>query len=120
MTAPDYIPVILKEYGVSAKLRYGRLGKVKHYVSQDRPVIVLLRSGYQTWHYVVVIGYDAEKIIVADPGYGQIEEMPNDHFFMAWDFSGDMDGEKIDCDPDWYGILVRLAEVRGNLMIISG
>lgn len=96
MTFPECIPIALKSYGLSARKTRGSLKKVKNLVSQGRPPIVLVRSGVKTWHYVVVIGYTEELVIVADPGYGQRREMTTDDFVGSWDFSTNMRGESMD------------------------
>jgi hypothetical protein len=92
MTSPDYVAIALRHYGVHAKLKRGDMTMLKHYISSDKPCIVLLRSSSVTWHYVVVIGYDDSKIVLADPGGGVRWEIPVDHFKMAWSFTGDMEG----------------------------
>jgi hypothetical protein len=92
MTAPDMVAKALGHFGVPADLKYGSLDRLKHYVNQNKPPIVLVRSSYWTWHYVVVIGYDEENIIVADPGGGERLVMPTAHFVGAWSFATDMRG----------------------------
>lgn len=95
MTSPEYIPIALKSYGLSARKTRGSIRKVKNLVSQGRPPIVLVRSGAKTWHYVVVIGYTEESVIVADPGHGQRREMTTDAFVGSWDFSTNMKGKSM-------------------------
>jgi hypothetical protein len=95
MTSPDMIPVALKHFGVPASTIYGNLDKLKYYVNQRRPPLVLVRSGYWTWHWVVVIGYDEQNIIVADPGSGKRRVMPSEAFVGAWKFNTDMRGKRM-------------------------
>ena len=92
MTSPDMIPVAMKEFGVPARLRYGTVDQLKYFVSTNRPVIVLVRSGQTTWHYVVVVGYTKDDLTTADPGSGQIEKISLKNFLGAWDFTTDMHG----------------------------
>lgn len=92
MTSPDYIPRAMNAFGLPAKMRSGQLHHVKHYVGKGDPVIVLLRSGKLTWHYVVVVGYDEKTITVADPGYGDLRVMSVQDFESAWQFTSDMRG----------------------------
>lgn len=93
MTSPDCIVPAMNHFGVGSRLLRGDLDRLKYFVSKNRPAIVLLRSGQQTWHYVVVIGYTENKIIVADPGPGARKEMSVENFLGAWDFTHDMYGE---------------------------
>ncbi len=95
MTSPDMIPVALKNFGVPASTKYGNLEKLKYYINQRRPPMVLVRSGYWTWHWIVVIGYDEQNIIVADPGSGIRRVMPSAAFVGAWTFNTDMRGDRM-------------------------
>lgn len=98
MTSPDYIPVAMNELGVPVDLKRTNLDILKYHTSHNRPPIVLLRSGVRTWHYVVVIGYSEDEIVVADPGYGgQIIISVND-FMGAWNFKTDMRGRSVTKD----------------------
>jgi len=95
MTSPEYLPIALKHFGIDAKMLRGDLERLKYFVSQDRPPIVLLRSGDTTWHYVVVIGYTSDTIITADPASGSREVMKVEHFQGAWDFKTTMSGRSV-------------------------
>jgi ABC-type bacteriocin/lantibiotic exporter with double-glycine peptidase domain len=116
MTAPDYIPEIFKKVGLSVSLEKGNLNKLRYFVASKKPVMTLVRSGDRFWHYVVVVGYNQNKIFIADPGIGKIYSLPNDVFLPAWKFSGDLQGNKI--PNNLYGMIVEWADVRGNLMFV--
>lgn len=148
MTSPDYLARSMTKLGVPSRMRPGTTAKVKHFVSKNRPVIVLVRSSNLTWHYVVVIGYDEHKIVVADPSRGARREMPIQDFESCWAFTTDMDGVPVTnpcgvcagsgkvftldlgpvflCDvcggsgrqPDYVGSLLRTADVYPNTMIV--
>lgn len=92
MTSPEYIAVAMNHFGVKSQMMRGDINQLKHYVSQNRPTIVLLRSGKQYWHYVVVVGFDKENIIIADPGWGKRRVLPLEYFLGAWNFTTDMEG----------------------------
>ena len=92
MTSPEMLPIAMKEFGVPAKMKRGSIKELKHYVSTNRPVIVLVRSGQTTWHYVVVVGYTKDDFTIADPGDGKIDKIKLEHFKSAWDFTSDMGG----------------------------
>lgn len=95
MTSPDLIAVAMKHFGVRARLEHLTFDGLRYHVSLKRPVIVLLRSGKTTWHYVVVIGFDPEKIIIADPGSGTRRQINIKSFCSAWNFSTDMEGNSV-------------------------
>jgi ABC-type bacteriocin/lantibiotic exporter with double-glycine peptidase domain len=95
MTSPDYISRTLGEFGVKSRMKSGSMKLLKHYVSENKPVIVLLRSSGTTWHYVVVIGYNEFMVTVADPSLGRKREMLNKDFIGAWSFSTDMNGKSV-------------------------
>lgn len=116
MTSPEYISIALSHFGVSARQRRGYVNRLKHYVSQDRPCIVLLRSGEYSWHYVVVTGYDEKHIYVADPGYGRMEKMKVGHFEAAWKFEANMHGQLL--ESDWLNSVLMVAEVYPYTMIV--
>lgn len=148
MTSPDYVARSMTKLGVPSRMRPGTMGKLKHYVSKNRPVIVLVRSSNLTWHYVAVIGYDEHKIVVADPSRGARREMPLQDFESCWKFTTDMDGVPVAspcstcagsgkifrldfgpvfvCDvcagtgrqPDYVGALLRTADVYPNTMVV--
>lgn len=92
MTSPELLNYAIKKLGVDSELKNGKIDDIKYYVSQKRPPIVLLRSSRNTWHYVLVIGYTEEKIIIADPAIGAKSEIKTNDFLGAWDFLTDMSG----------------------------
>jgi len=117
MTSPEYIAIALSNLGVKADLDRGYIERLKHYVSQGRPCIVLLRSGEYTWHYVVVIGFTAEHVIVADPGSDEkLRPILNSHFEGAWSFETNIRGESLEID--WINTVLRAVEVYPYMMIV--
>lgn len=92
MTSPEFITSTMNFFIVPAKLKRGSLDELKYFVSSNRPVIVLLRTGQTTWHYVVVVGYTKEIMIIANPFSGKIEKMNLQHFVSSWEFTTDMSG----------------------------
>lgn len=145
MTVPEYAVRSMKIFGIPCRLTRGSIGLLKFHVSHNRPIICLLRSGLTTWHYVVVIGFTKEKIVIANPSGGIREELPVENFESSWSFSTDMDGEKVikkcprcdhgkvrwlgiplDCDlcggsgnePDYLRSLLSSADVWPNTMIV--
>jgi ABC-type bacteriocin/lantibiotic exporter with double-glycine peptidase domain len=98
MTLPDMIQRTLSISGIPSKLECGTLDKIKYHISKNRPPIVLLRSGEKTWHYVVVIGYTENIVVIADPYSGNRRELSNEYFVNAWRFTHDMEGNRITHD----------------------
>lgn len=124
MTAPDYITTALNKFGLKARLKNDDLEEVKFEVSQNRPVIVLVRSGKKTWHYMVAIGYNEKEMIFSDPGGGYHRTVSKDNFFLAWNHDGNCEGEDYRTDSffgktsDYMKILFRATEIRPKTYIV--
>lgn len=116
MTAPDVLASALDKLGLPSTMMKGDVSQLKKFISQDRPPIVLVRSGEYTWHYVVAIGYDKDNIIVADPGWGMRRTLKNEHFHGTWSFATDMTGEVV--TDKIVASLLSLAEVHPFTMIV--
>jgi len=131
----------LDHFGVKSKVSRSNLFHIKWNVSNDRPVIVLLRSETDLWHYVIVIGYTKEDILIADPDSGQKEWMLTKNFLSSWKFTTDMRGDHVGslcwlckgsgkflllpCDVclgngyiDTYRTAIRTAGIYSNTMIV--
>lgn len=94
MTAPDSIRHALHRSGVPASVCRGNVYKIKKAIFEGKPVIVLLRSSKETWHYCVVISYNNEGFILADPSYGTTIFINKQQFMDSWKFTHNMHGEK--------------------------
>lgn len=116
LTVPEYIKFTLEEYQLDATLKTGTVDEIKYYVSKNRPPIVLLRSGKALWHWVVVIGFDKEILITADPGSGKVEIISQKNFEGAWDYSHDMQGNYM--GRDIYRFLLQMVDVSGNVLVV--
>lgn len=117
MTAPDVLVGALNVLGLPSTMMEGDIPSLKKFISNDRPPIVLIRSGEYTWHYVVVIGYDKDNVIVADPSWGMRRTLKNKDFHGTWSFATDMSGED-STDKLVAGLLSNLAEVHPFTMIV--
>jgi uncharacterized protein YvpB len=53
---PLFIPTTFWYYGIHAKMKQGDLAELKSYISQDRPVVVIVRS----WKYGLHEGVEAD------------------------------------------------------------
>jgi uncharacterized protein YvpB len=92
-TQPIFVKIALNHYDVPSNIEYGNLDKLKYYIDQGKPVIVLVRSGFLLMHYIVVIGYTQTEIIVANPSNGGSKHsIDNNVFKKCWNFRTDMDG----------------------------
>ena len=116
MTSPDYIERALKDYKIKSKRQKSDVDHIKYYVSEERPPIVLVRSGLNTWHYVVVIGYDKQNLILADPAFGKERVITIDTFNKSWEFSGDLSGNYYGIDH-WM-LFIKTAEVSEFTLIV--
>jgi len=94
MTAPDALRVALHKFGVESRVCRGNISQIKKFISEGKPVIVLVRSSNTTWHYFVVFGYDEKDIRIGDPNLGLSRHMPIPTFLNCWKFSHDMIGNK--------------------------
>jgi len=92
MTTPEGVSSSLSKLGVRNRLVRGGLGDLKHYVSRDRPPVVLVRSGDENWHYVVILGYTLGEVIYADPSGGVRRVCSVENFVSSWEFRTDMRG----------------------------
>ncbi len=95
MTLPSGIERALERNGVGATIYNGNLSNIVDLIKQNRPPILLVRSGAETWHYVVAIGYSngTDKIQIADPGTGQKTWLSGRALDLGWTFSGDYYGQ---------------------------
>lgn len=64
------------------------------HVAQGRPVILLIRSGGTTLHYVVVVGWIEDRVVFHDPKVGPFRSIDAEDFHDAWEAS------------DYWGLLV--------------
>lgn len=88
LTLPSGMQRALSAYGVPAYVRRGSISDIKSYVDEKRPPILLIRSGRDTWHYVVATGYmhDGSYIRLADPA-GKEYWMRNGDLEAVWRYS---------------------------------
>jgi hypothetical protein len=135
MTTPENVSLSLNHFGVPSKVTRCPESHLKYYISEGRFPIVLVRSSQTTWHYVVAIGYDRERYVVADPGCGSRREIPSEHFLKAWAFTHDIWGNPCGmvcplCKGSWLCLncaggridplrdLLAAGEVRENTVIL--
>lgn len=131
MTHPENLALAMS--GISARVRRGHSNNLKKYISEERYPIVLVRSDWYLWHYVIAIGYTEHTITIADPATGQRREIKWDIFLAAWRFTGDIHGNTLGfkcpmCDSGclfcWEGNIdflqgiLTFAEVYNNTMIV--
>jgi ABC-type bacteriocin/lantibiotic exporter with double-glycine peptidase domain len=84
--------VRLASLGIPVEYGEGTLARLETLVGQDRPVIVLVRTrelpywqGLDTFHSIVVVGYDEGRIYVNDPYFDQTPlTVDRGDFVLAW------------------------------------
>lgn len=94
-STPNGVASGLRRNGVTCKVTRGSIDYLKRQISTDTPVIVLLRSGSDMWHWVVVMGYTREGFWFADPFTGRREWISNTNMDSSWCFKSDMDGDMV-------------------------
>jgi ABC-type bacteriocin/lantibiotic exporter with double-glycine peptidase domain len=109
MTSPDYLVKALNKLGVEANLKYGNLDILKHYIAQNKPCIVLVRSGEKSWHYLVVYGFTENKISVSDPGNNTLYDMTTEQFLGCWSWTQDMHNNL--CNNEFVPTLLKTIEI---------
>lgn len=106
-TEPEPMAALLRQGGLEASYRYGdvTLAELERAVDAGEPPIVDLQAlkdhalpWRETWdagHYVVMVGYDRERLFVADPGTmtpGAYAFLPRAELEERWhDLAGDHD-----------------------------
>lgn len=82
----------LIQWGVAAEYGEGEPGKLEALIDAGQPVIVLVRTselpywqGLDTYHSVVVVGYDANHIYVNDSHFDDAPiRVTKGDFWLAW------------------------------------
>lgn len=94
MTLPSGVSDCLDSFGVPSRHVIGTTADVMRYVDQNRPPILLVRSGVKTWHWVVVSGYSQNGAVfsVSDPS-GERYDIKSSTLDAAWTFSHDLAGQ---------------------------
>lgn len=94
---PEVVRVILSKNGLDSEVVYGNIRDLKRFISDGRPVIVLMRFGDFCWKYCIVFGYDEENIYLGNCN-GLPKTLSLRDFENCWGFSHDYFGRKcLDC-----------------------
>ena len=84
--------VRLGQWSLAVEYGEGSLETLRSFVDSDHPVIALVRTrelpywqGFDTYHSVVVVGYDEAQIYVNDPHFDDApQSVAIDDFLLAW------------------------------------
>lgn len=87
---PQALLDIFRNYGYKAKLYRGDMAELKTRLSKGVPIIIIIGQGRSWQHYVTVVGYDENNILLYDSnkdtnnakGYNRI--MSNTEFISQW------------------------------------
>lgn len=115
MTGPDYLAIAMNNFGIPSSVRFGDIDVLKHYISQDRPCIVLIRSSEHLWHYIVVYGFTKDEFMIANPSGGRSYLMNQETFQGCWSWNSDSDGNP--CQNGYLCTLLQMMEVYPNTFI---
>jgi ABC-type bacteriocin/lantibiotic exporter with double-glycine peptidase domain len=66
----------------------GSVESVRERLEAGQPVIVLTHERGERYHYVVVVGFTAEEIVVHDPARGPSRRIKVDRFVRDWNAAG--------------------------------
>jgi hypothetical protein len=79
----------VEAYGWTALPMLGSPGDIASHVAHGRPVIALIRTGADAYHYVVVVGWANGWVILHDPNTRPFRVMRQGEFAALWSGSGD-------------------------------
>lgn len=65
--------------------RKRELSNLRHWIRESKPCIILLQGGLIDYHWVVVVGYDSDRFLIADPN-GYFVWWSNTRLFRYWAF----------------------------------
>jgi predicted double-glycine peptidase len=74
----------VRQRGWTAIRFEGSVPQLRANIAAEQPVIVLLADGRGRYHYVVVIGAAADRIIVHDPAWGPSRSIRETEFVRLW------------------------------------
>lgn len=74
----------IRERGWRAFPFTGSSGDVRQHLDQGRPVIALIEDRPGRYHYVVVVAWTADRIVVHDPARGPFRAIADEAFDRAW------------------------------------
>jgi len=78
----------VEAYGWTALPLAGTPAEVEGHLAQGRPVIVLIRAGSTSYHYVVLVAWANGWVIIHDPNVGPFRAIREGEFAAAWSASG--------------------------------
>lgn len=84
-TSPNAILKAAKKLGFNGYIvQNSTIGYLKKQVGEGIPVIVDWFSPHGDGHYSVVVGFERQKIIMADPYFGKLKKMKINDFAVRW------------------------------------
>jgi predicted double-glycine peptidase len=88
--ATDQLVEAVEARGTSAFSFHPDEASARHHLDVGRPLVVLLEVGPDRYHYVVLVGFSAEKdeVIVHDPVWGAFRRFESEAFRERWSGSG--------------------------------
>ena len=88
---PSHIVHFFRQEGYQTKAYHGDLSTLKIRLNEGVPIIVCIRDGKHT-HYAVLVGYDADRLYLADPNTDNVYDaegsynrvVENEEFRNIW------------------------------------
>jgi hypothetical protein len=85
--APQLVQA-LRERGLEARSFEGDARSAREHLARGRPLIALVHPPGGPGHYVVVVGWEGERVLVHDPADGPFRVWPAVEFDTAWSRAG--------------------------------
>jgi len=86
--ADTVLAAAVRQRGWTAVRFHGSLDQLRASIAAGRPVIVLLGERANRYHYVVVVGTAADRIVIHDPSWGPSRSIGEARFVERWRASG--------------------------------
>ena len=78
----------IEQRGWNVRTFRGTRQSVQRHLDRGRPVLVLVRDSPDRYHYLVVVGWFENRVIVHDPAHAPFRELDMAHFYDAWEEAG--------------------------------
>jgi hypothetical protein len=78
----------IRSLGFQAFPIRGEAATVEHHLERGRPVIALLETSRGVFHYVVLVGWHGDRVLLHDPALGPFRVMTRERLAEEWSASG--------------------------------
>jgi hypothetical protein len=78
----------IEQRGWNVRTFRGTRQSVQRHLERGRPVLVLVRDSPDRYHYLVVVGWFENRVIVHDPAHAPFRELDMASFYDRWEEAG--------------------------------